>query len=226
MQQHQKQYRIAGVSFEAGHGRLVVGPSPGYVFWQLLPAAIGGWVLAWLLAQGFSSPAGSAGPGGGGRSPPAALYPSALAALAAVGGSAHALHLLRRRYVFDRGTGAFRREDRPLCPLAAIRRLEIEPTTATGGRAAPARPYYRLSLCYATGSVYPATQGPRLGRVFLFEFDSPGRARKVAREMAHFVGVPVLDLEQGAGADGAVTAVAAPAPAATARHSGSSPHPS
>ena len=102
---------------------------------------------------------------------------------------------LRRPYVFDKAAGVFRRELRPICPLRAIRRLEVEPTTATGGRAALARPYYRLSLCYATGSVYLVTRAPHLGREFLFEFDSRDRAYAVARHIALFVGVPLLDPE-------------------------------
>ena len=208
MQQHQQQYRVAGISFKTGRGRMVIRPSLGYVFWQLLPAAIGAWVTGWLLAQDFSSPAGSAETEGGGRAPSAALFPVALVVLGAVGASAHTLRLLRRPYVFDRGTGVFRRESNPICPLTAIRGLEIEPTAPSADPAALARPYYRLNLCYATGSVYLATRAPHLGRVFLFEFDSPGRACEVARELAHFVGVPVLALGPGPAAAPATTAPA------------------
>lgn len=141
-----QQYRVAGIFFEKGHERLAVRPSFGYIFWQFLPAAFGGWVIGWVVAQGFSAPAQSAKLYDGDRALSTPFYPvtfvllAALATAVAVGAFASTLRL-RRAHVFDKGAGVFRREPRPICPLTAIRRLEIEPTAPSGSRAALARPY-------------------------------------------------------------------------------------
>jgi hypothetical protein len=189
------------MAFEKGHERLAVRPSFGYVFWQFLPGAIGAGIIGWLVAQGFSVPAQSAELHDGERARPAPFYPVVLALLAAaaVAAGAFASTLrLRRAHVFDKGEGVLRCEHRPICPLTAIRRLEIEPTTPSGSRAALAQPYYRLHVCYATGSVYLFTRASHLGREFLFEFDSREQAYAAAREIARFIGVPSLDRDPAA----------------------------
>ena len=136
-----QQYRVAGIFFEKGHERLAVRPSFGYIFWQFLPAAMATSLIGWVVSQGFSSPAESAELYDGDRALSTPLYPIALVSLAAVVGAFASTLCLRRAHVFDKGAGVFRREPRPICPLTAIRRLEIEPTAPSGSRAALARPY-------------------------------------------------------------------------------------
>ncbi len=116
------------------------------------------------------------------------LFPALLVFVA--GGYWHTARL-RRPYVLDGATGTLSCGSRALCPPGSVRHLQVDPPAKPAAPGGLCCTYCRIRLFYATGGLDLLTRAPRHKALCLFKFDTDQQAKRVARELATFLEIPL-----------------------------------
>lgn len=180
-------YRIAGIDFFREETLLCARRSPGRTLWHVLPPGAVLLSLGWLM-RGLPLH----------RIAVSAAHLPVVVLLLLLAGGCGQIVCLRRPYRFDGDIGLLFHGKRAVCPLGSIHHLGLDVSTKLSGRGGICCTECRLLLFYATGDVFLFTQAPRLEAICLFEFDTPGQARRVAVEIARFLEISLFHLELAA----------------------------